>query len=152
MMLLLIILAIVAFALISRICKSQKIFIIISVVLILFFYFFLAKNFFRIDSFYPTSENKTDYLCNNFYNLVVDALKDRKLYITTVEEYPKLQMDNLYKNFSTIYNESEYKKLFDSSYYKGKIYIYFGITPVLLFYFSTIIFSSINGVHHSLMF
>lgn len=134
MMLLLIILAIIVFALISKFFKNQKIFIIISVAFILFFYFFLAKNFFHIESFYPTSEIKTYYLCNNFYNLVVDALKDKKLYIGTLEDYPKLNVDNVYKDFDTIFEDPKYTNLFDSSYYKGKIYIYFGITPVLLFY------------------
>ena len=134
MMLLLIIMSIVVFALISNFFKNQKIFILISIVLILFFYFFLAKNFFNIKSFYPTFENKTYYLCNNFYNLVVDALKNKKLYIATLEDYPKLNMDNVYRNFDTVYDEFKYRNLFDSSYYKGKIYIYFGITPVLLFY------------------
>ncbi|MBO7611967.1 MAG: hypothetical protein J6T23_07150 [Elusimicrobia bacterium] len=134
MTLLLIILAIVVFALISKFFKNKKIFLIISVAFVLSFYFFLAKNFFHIESFYPTSEIKTYYLCNNFYNLVADALKDKKLYIGTLEEYPKLNVDNVYKNFDTVFEDPKYTNLFDSSYYKGKIYIYFGITPVLLFY------------------
>ena len=134
MTLLLIILSVVAFALISKFFKNQKIFLMISVVLVLLFYFFLARNFFHIESFYPTTENKTYYLCNNFYNLVVDALKDKKLYIGTLEDYPKLSIDNVYKNFDTVYSEVKYENLFDTSYYKGKIYLYFGITPVLLFY------------------
>lgn len=135
MMLLLIILAIVVFALISKFFKNQRLFIIISVILVISFYFFLSKSFFNIESFYPTSENKTYFLCNNYYNLVVDALKDKKLYIATLKDYPKLNMDNVYKKFSILFSENiEYEKLLDSSYYKGKIYIYFGITPVLLFY------------------
>ena len=134
MMLLLIILAIIVFALISKFFRNQKIFIIISIIFIFSFYFFLAKNFFNIKSFYPTSEIKTYYLCNNFYNLVVDAFKNKKLYIATVDDYPKLNIDNVYKNFNILYDDFQYRDLFDSSYYKGKLYLYFGITPILLFY------------------
>ena len=135
MILLLIIIAIVIFALISKLFKNQKIFIIISIISVLFFYFYLAKNFFHVESFYPSSEKKTYFLCSNFYNLIVDALKNKELYIATVKDYPKLKMDNIYKNFDIVfYRNIKYKNLLDTSYYKGKIYLYFGITPVLLFY------------------
>lgn len=136
MMLLLIIIAIVIFALISKLFKNQKIFIIISILSVLFFYCYLAKNFYHIESFYPTLENKTYYFCNNFYNLIVDAFKDKKLYIATIDDYPKLNnIDNIYKDFGKVHREiKEYKNLLDTSYYKGNFYIYFGLTPVLLFY------------------
>ena len=136
MVLLLIIITITAFALISKFFKNQKIFIIISIFFVLFFYCYLTKNFFHIESFYPNSENKTYYLCGNFYNLVVDAIKDKKLYIATIEDYPKLNnLDNIYKNFYKVYMKVKgYKNLLDTSYYKGKFYIYFGLTPILLFY------------------
>ena len=135
MTLLLIVISIVIFALISNFFKSKKVFVILSIFLIFSFYFFLEKSFFPPEGIFPSTENRTYYLCVNYYNLIVDAIKNKKLYITTSKNYPKLEMDNIYRNYTDLFFEDDkYQPLLDVSYYKGKVYLYFGITPVLLFY------------------
>lgn len=135
MNLLMTVVSIVVFALISNFFKSKKVFVILSVFLIFSFYFFLEKSFFPPEGVFPSTENRTYYLCVNYYNLIVDAIKNKKLHIATSKNYPKLEMDNIYRNYTDLFFEDDkYQPLLDASYYKGKVYLYFGITPVLLFY------------------
>jgi len=135
MPLFLIILFFVIFAFLSNFFKNKKIFVLISIFFILSFYFFLEKNFFYPETFFPSHKNKIYFLCVNYYNLVSDAIKNKKLYITTSQYYTKLESENIYKNYPKIFFEDvNYQSLLDTSYYKGKVYLYFGITPVLLFY------------------
>lgn len=145
MNLFLIVISIVVFSLISVFFKNKKIFIIISIIAVLFCYFLLAKNFFHPETFFPSSKINICYFCGNYYNLLADAIKNKKLYITTSEFYPKLEINNIYENYPIIVlSDEQYKSLFDTSYYKGKIYLYFGITPVLLFYLP---FNLITGLY-----
>ncbi|WP_413852857.1 hypothetical protein [Candidatus Ruminimicrobium bovinum] len=135
MTLFLIIISIVIFALTSNFFKNKKVFIALLIVAVLFCYFLLAKNFFYPETFLPSSKINTYYFCCNYYNLVTNAIKNKKLYITTSKFYPKLETDNIYKNYPELFFADEkYQSLFDTSYYKGKVYLYFGITPILLFY------------------
>lgn len=116
MKLLFIILFLVVFSLISNFFyKYNKIFILFSILIVISFYFFLSKNFFHTESFYPGNEIHVYKPCGNYYNLLINSLKEGKLYIAD------------FKNLQSLLP-------FDASEYKGKIYIYFGLTPLLIFY------------------
>lgn len=128
MILFLITLSLIFFSIIANFfSKQKKIFIIISIFLVFSFYFFLTKTFYNVDCFYPSSKIQYNLFCSNYYNLIIDSLKEHKLYIgedTGDEHY-----------FFINKNDSKQKlNLLDTSTYKDKIYLYFGITPVLLFY------------------
>ncbi len=126
MTLLLIISSLVLYALIISFVpkKYNKIFIILSIFAIFLFYFFLGKTFFHGKHFFPSSENYNFIPCGNFYNLLTDSILNHKLNI-----FDDIEI----KNPQTIYKTYE-RLLVDTSFYKGKIYLYFGITPVLLFH------------------
>jgi len=128
MTLLLIIIFLALFSLISTLfCNHKKIFIYFSILLVFGFYFFLSINFFNKESFYPSKNVQYNLFCSNYYNLLVDSIKKHKLYIS----------DNINSNnsFSIKTNNSiQELHLLDTSIYKNKVYLYFGITPVLLFY------------------
>jgi len=103
--------------------KTLKIFIIISILFVIFLYFFCEKKFFHTESFLPAKNINCYYLCCNYYNLLSDSLKKYKLYIS----------DNINYDEKVFINKGK-QPLLDTSIYKGKVYLYFGITPVLLFY------------------
>ena len=126
MNLLLIILFLTAFSFISNFfCKYYKIFVFLSVLIVISFYFSLSKNFFHTGIFYPTHDIYAYKPCGNYYNLLIDSLKEGKLYIAKI---------NNLKNINP----------FDTSVYKDNVYIYFGLTPLLVFY---IPFHLITGLY-----
>lgn len=118
MNLFLIILFLVLFSLLTNLfCKRHlKFFILFSILIVFCFYFFLAKIVLNIEPFFYNIQNYTSIPCENYYNLLVDSFKNYKLNIfEEVNNY-----DNAF--------------LLDTSLYNKKIYLYFGLTPVLLFY------------------
>ncbi len=120
MTLFIIIFLLVAFSLTTNFFKKNHIqfsVICFSVLIVLFFYFFLAKILFNTNNFIANEENNIFRPCGNYYNLLVDSFCNGQLNI--FEEID----DADYKMFSL-----------DTSLYKNKTYLYFGITPVLLFY------------------
>lgn len=123
MTLLVIIFSLVLFSLITNFFnkKQEKIFVIVSILLIVIFYFFLATdlNLFKGNVFFPDKAIVSTGTCSNYYNLLVDSLRNYKL--------------NIFEHVSNKdYNINNF--LLDTSLYNNKIYLYFGITPVLLFY------------------
>lgn len=135
MYLFLIISLITVCAFVAEFFKIRKIFIVLSIISIIFCYFLISKNFFHPECFYPSYKNIIYPCCCNYYNLVVEAIKDRRVYISTSKIYPKLESNDIYKSYYNLFFvDDDYKWLLDTSYYKGKIYLYFGIMPVLLFY------------------
>lgn len=65
-------------------------------------------------------------------NLVAEALAQRQLYFTEEPDEKLLRMENPYDYSLRVENGVSY--LFDATYYNGKYYTYFGITPVLLLF------------------
>ena len=125
MTLLLIITSLIIFSLISNFFpKREKIFIAVSILSIIFFYFFLANILFKSETFYPSKEKNVYIPCGNYYNLLVDSFKNYKLNI--FEDVNINTDDNIYNNYEHF--------LLDVSFYNNKFYLYFGITPILLFY------------------
>lgn len=124
MKLLFLLLFLITFSLLATIFKKQKkIFICFSVVIIIFFYLFLSINFFYKENFYPSKKINYYNMCYNYYNLLADSLKEYKTYIS--------DNVNITKSF---FAKEEELSLLDTSVYKNKVYLYFGITPVILFY------------------
>ncbi len=117
--------------------KYNKYFVFLSILLVLSCYFSLSKNFFHLEKeFYPSQQIQVYTPLGNYYNFLVKSLKRHKLYLLIdCEKYPKLKSPGIYKNYEKYtYEDNNLMPLFDTSLYKGKIYLYFGITPVLLFY------------------
>ncbi len=137
MTLLLIIVLLVVFSLVANLIpKYGRPFILVSILLMFSFYFFLSRNFFNVESFYPKSNIQVDVPLGNYYNLLLRSLKKHRLYIVDDEKIPSLKViSDIYENYKN-YALQDYNlfSLFDTSFYNGKIYLYFGITPVLLFY------------------
>lgn len=136
MTLLLILVSLVFFSLITNVLpKYNKIFILISILIVFSFYFFISKNFFYIEKFYPKTNIQTYIPLGNYYNLLLKAFKAHNLYITDDKNFPLLKDPNIYEKYGNYaMQDNSMLSLLDTSLYKGKIYLYFGITPVLLFY------------------
>ena len=143
MTLLLIIISLVFFSLISNFyIKQKKFFIIISILSVIFFYFFLANILFKSEDFFPNKEKNIYFPCGNYYNLLVDSFKNYKLNI--FEHIDVLKNTNIHNNYESF--------LLDVSFYKDKFYLYFGITPVLLFYLPFNLITTLYLTDKSLVF
>jgi hypothetical protein len=116
--------------------KYKKLLVLFSVLFIISFYFFLSANFFYRESFYPKKNINYYNLCCNYYNLLTDSLKKHQLNFLADKKID-------YENYH-FYINSNQLILLDTSVYKNKIYLYFGITPVLLFYLP---FNLITGLY-----
>lgn len=150
MNLLLIIVSLVIFSFIPIIFpKLYRPCIIIAVLVMFSLYFFLSKNFFSSKGFFPSKEIQTNVFLWNHYNFIVESLKHCRLSIN-VPEYDKLIPENneIYREYNPNYVSKNLSilALWDMSFYKGKLYLYFGITPVLLFYLP---FNIVTGMYLS---
>ncbi len=107
-----------------------------SVLLIISFYFLLTYNC-QKDYFFPHKYNNEDQY---HYNRLVHSLKSNKLCLYDINDFTNesielLHRNDFYNNYPYYYtNYPDIKKTFDLSYYKDKIYLYFGLTPILLSY------------------
>lgn len=113
----------------------KKIFITIPVLFVIFFYYFISTNFLHPEIFKPTKNLTVFAPTGNYYNLTLNAFKKGELHLTDSTKYPALKEKDIYKNF-LLYAKRDINllRLLDTSFYNNKIYFYFGITPVLLFY------------------
>ena len=129
MTLFLIILSIISFSLLTNFLpnKYDKLFVFISILIVFVFYFFLAKIFLKTDYFFPKATNYIYTTCGNYYNLLTDSIIESKLNI-----FDDVYIEKTGSNYKDL--TKKYFFLMDTSVYKDKIYLYFGITPVLLFY------------------
>ena len=137
MTLLLIILSLVFFSLISSFfTKCKKVFICISIFVVISFYLFLSTNIFHTESFLPKKDFKCYIVCFNYYNILMDSFKKGNLYLAEYKE--QIQYKEEETTLKATHNFGNKNKisfyLLDTSFYKNHLYLYFGITPVLLFY------------------
>ena len=137
MNLLLIILSLTIFSFIPVIFpKLYRLCIVISIIIVLSSYFFISKNFFFPKIFFPSEQVFCSNMCFNYYNLLAYSLKNKKLHIGECDESAGDIF--FYKLKTTIEGHNGKQKItttiLDTSVYKNKVYLYFGITPVLLFY------------------
>lgn len=65
---------------------------------------------------------------------LVDSLKEGKLYLLQEPSEEFLKLENPYDAISRGHLEREVDYKWDTAYYNGKFYIYFGILPVLLIF------------------
>lgn len=131
MTLLIVIFLLIVLSLITNIFKKRNIrfsFICFSVLSILFFYLFLSVSLLGRTQILPNNENQIYAPCGNFYNELIKSILDNRLNIFDNIVIPK----ELYPNYNKIIKKYHYLK--DTSLYKGKIYLYFGITPTIIFY------------------
>ena len=124
--------------LLSNYCKYKiyrKISVAISVLFVLSFYYFLSTNFFHPEIFKPTKNPVVYTPTGNYYNLVLNAFKKGNLHISDSTKYPVLKENDIYEHFPIyVKKDMNLLHLLDTSYYNDKLYFYFGVTPVLLFY------------------
>lgn len=118
--------------------KHKNFFIFISVSVVISFYLFLPMNFYHTESFFPSKNLKTYHMCFNYYNLLMDSIKNKHLYIAKYQFNVNYKTDFFYVGEHDIKINNNKKRIYftllDTSFYKKHIYLYFGITPVLLFY------------------
>ncbi len=148
MNLLLIILFLVIVSFIPKIFpKCTKLFVVLSILIVISFYFLLSKNFFHVEAFYPTDKIRVYTYLGNYYNFIVNSIKKKQtLYLhINYKDFPLLKQTDIYQNYGKYVRQNvNYVHLFDTSLYKGKLYLYFGITPLILFY---IPFNLITGLY-----
>ena len=127
--------------------KYKNIFLLIPVLMVIFYYFFLSNNFYHGETFFP-GKNPYYYHVGNLYNMLIDSFKNGRLYIDVGNELlcELFQDKDFCRNYiyyldagQTGDYQDQYVSyclsvLWDMSFYNGKIFLYFGITPVLLFY------------------
>lgn len=136
MTLYLIIISIIVIALITDyIPKYSKYMILFAVLSIISLYYILSYNY--ANQYFFPQEYRGE--ADSKYNNLVYAVKNNKLYIADIKDFsPKvtsiLQQKDIYEKYNKYKNNSEISRLFDLTLYKNNIYIYWGITPVLLFY------------------
>ncbi len=132
--------------------RYTKIFFMFAVFIVMAGYLFLETNFFHKENFLPTEQIylcpihemyysldtsqgiKSFSSCYNYYNMLVDSLKEKR-FCLDYGVFLTENVDDIIKNFFQ-----------DTSLYNNKIYLYFGITPVLLFYLP---FNLITGLYLS---
>lgn len=147
MVLLYIIISIVLFSLLFQILNNQilqKIFYVASVLLVLIIYFIFARNSYLPQFFYPSAEQnirttfyEKQQACklDSKYKPLLNSILKGHVYLFTSDQYPKLKHPDIYKIYPTIAStDLDLYLMFDMSYYKDKIYLYFGIIPVVVFY------------------
>lgn len=147
MVLLYIIISIVLFSLLFQILNNrilQKIFYVISVLFVLIVYFIFARYSYLPHFFYPNAEQKirtTFYekqqACklDSKYKPLLNSILKGHVFLFTSDQYPKLKHPDIYNVYPAIAStDLDLYLMFDMSYYKDKIYLYFGITPMLTFY------------------
>ena len=139
MTLLILITSLVLFSLVSCFfSKYKNFFIFISIFIVISFYLFLSMNFYNAESFLPSKKLQTYHMCFNYYNLLMDSIKNKHLYIAKYQfniNYGTDFFSNGEHNIKINNNKEIISfSLLDTSFYKKHIYLYFGITPVLLFY------------------
>ena len=116
--------------------KLSKVIITLSVLLIISFYFLLTYNS-QKDYFFPNKYSDND---RYKYNTLVNSLKSTKFFLYDTNSFNSetidiLHKNDIYRNYSEYFeNNIQIQKVFDLSYYKDKIYLYFGLTPIILFY------------------
>ncbi|MCL2144179.1 MAG: hypothetical protein FWH43_01600 [Endomicrobia bacterium] len=147
MILLLIIAGIILFALSAHVFpKYFKIFAVIAIMAVFSVYYMTAKNLFGPDMpFMPTKNISVYFVLSNYYNQLIEPLKTGTFDLTVKTKYPLLESEDIYASFPRYYEEDKrLYKFLDISYYKGKFYFYFGVTPVIIFYFP---FNLVTGMY-----
>lgn len=138
-----IILSLVVFSLISSLFpKYGKIFVLVSLIIVFSSYFFLSKNFFHTDNFYPLKIFDSYVPCGNYYNILADRLKKGILYIDDDSIMTDLKTPDIHRHYRKFLFQKKLIPFLDTSYYKGKVYLYYGLTPVILFYLP---FNTVKG-------
>jgi hypothetical protein len=124
--------------LIKKSALSSRFFAALGVACVIALYFFVSLGSFYPDYFQPSERIMFSYPYSgwNFYNAQAFAFKKGGI------AFPYEPSDKL-KNFDSTYDNTALKKslshekndyIMDLSYYKGRYYMYFGITPILTFY------------------
>lgn len=147
MVLLYIIISIVCLSILFHILNNkilQKSFYVLSVILVLSIYFVFAKNSYLPQYFIPSNENniRTTFYekqkackLDSKYKPLLNSILKGHCYLYTSDQYPKLKHHDIYNIYPIIAStDLDLYLMFDMSYYKDKIYLYFGITPIIAFY------------------
>lgn len=103
---------------------------------------FLVYSFFNSERYYisyPLDYEKFNYK-KNPYALLFEGFMNKHLYLN-IKPDPRIGMlDNPYVGFS------RYEHLWDFAWYDNKYYVYFGVAPVILFYYPIYLLSFGNYI------
>jgi len=106
------------------------------VLFVIFFYCFISLSSFYPGNFLPVKSVAITNVGGSYYNFMAFSLKTWKLSMP-IKPSEKLKSLNNPYDAEELNNKLSYKNLdyvMDLSYYKGKYYLYFGITPALAVY------------------
>ncbi len=122
--------------------NTNKIFKIAMLVSLCLLVFFIVYSFFNSEKYYikyPLDYEKFNYK-KNPYALLFEGFLNKHLYIN-IKPDPRIGMlDNPYVGFS------KYEHLWDFAWYDNKYYVYFGVAPVILFYYPVYLLSFGNYI------
>ena len=116
---------------------KYKVSFCLSLFLVLIFYYIVFSPL--IKPYYETIEPDDGNLVD--LNYITQALRNYRLYICDIKDTPTINAQNR--------QEKQYLDTRDLSIYKNKIYLYFGITPVILFHLP---FNLITNLYLSMIF
>ena len=115
--------------------KINRILIVFACFLICFVYISLAANSTNPKYFYPKKQLQIYPFTGNYYNWLTFNLTQFRLDLDVDKNFVNYLTDGIDKNLLQSNNIDVYvKNFYDASIYKNKVYLYFGITPILLFY------------------
>ena len=79
-------------------------------------------------------ESLTPDAANNYYNLLVDGFRAGHLNLKTEAPLGLTQLADPYDPAANAHFRLGSDRLYDLSYYKGRLYLYFGVTPALILF------------------
>ena len=119
----------------NKSAKANNILVILSFLFVCSVYVILAANSYHSINFLPKKNLELYFHTGNFYNWLMTSFFNFKLNLNVDTEFV-----NYLQNLSPEYLSNQYllpmevKMFYDTSIYNNNIYLYFGITPILLFY------------------
>ncbi len=115
--------------------KINNVLIALSICFVVIIYYVLATNSTNPQFFFPKKELTIYSFAGNYYNWLTSNLLNYKLDLGVNPDFVK-SIDDIVDNNLLKSNEVELsiKMLYDTSIYNSKVFLYFGITPVILFY------------------
>ncbi|HUJ71973.1 MAG TPA: tetratricopeptide repeat protein [Verrucomicrobiae bacterium] len=84
----------------------------------------------RLGALQPLTQPAAD----NYYNLLVRGFRDGQLSLKKEAPPALAQLADPYSATPDVFNQSGSGRTMDMSYYKGRLYLYFGVTPALLLF------------------
>lgn len=119
----------------NKSAKANNILGVLAFIFICFVYVVLVTNSTKPEFFYPKKQLQIYPFTGNYYNWLTINLTKFKLDLGIDEQFINDLTNNIDKSLLKADKvDISVKMLYDTSIYKNKVYLYFGLTPVILFY------------------